>query len=189
MLSKHKVFQAIRAGAIVGLVIVVMGAIALLHPGVASANRTFPTAFSAATVPSPNRRLAQAFRVNGGDVTVYRDPNCSCCEGWMTHLRSHGFRVSEVQQADMASIKQHHGIPDKLTSCHTAMIDGKVIEGHVPAGDIQQFLAVASDAVGLAIPGMPIGSPGMEEGDTHEPFTVLTFDAQGNADAFHHYPA
>lgn len=89
----------------------------------------------------------------------------------------------------MDAVKQEHNVPADLASCHTALINGAVIEGHVPAADIKRFLSQESDAIGLAVPGMPVGSPGMEAGATQEPFTVFSFDQQGNAEAFNQYPS
>lgn len=162
MLSKQKLYRYV----VVGIIVAMMGAIASLRQPAASAN---------------SYNLSQAPHPTG---TVYRDPNCGCCESWMEHLRANGFEVSEVQQSDMDVIKQEYNVPDDLASCHTAILNGAVFEGHVPAEDIQRFFSERSNAVGLAVPGMPIGSPGMESGDTQEPFTVYSFDSSGNAEIF-----
>jgi hypothetical protein len=114
------------------------------------------------------------------EISVYRDPACRCCGGWIEHLTHEGFQPSNLPTADIDALKQQYGVPDALTSCHTAVIDGYVIEGHVPAGDIKRLLAEQPDVVGIAVPGMPIGTPGMES-DTaeREAFTVFTFGEQG----------
>lgn len=112
------------------------------------------------------------------ELVVYKSPSCGCCQGWAGHLRSNGFRVTVKNVDDLDPIKASAGVPDALISCHTAMVGGYVIEGHVPAASIRRLLAERPDVRGLAVPGMPAGSPGME-GAGSEPYTVLAFDAAG----------
>lgn len=112
-------------------------------------------------------------------ITVYRDPSCNCCGGWIDYLTVQGFKLKNVLISDMNALKQQYGVPNDLVSCHTAVIDGYVIEGHVPADYIKRLLAEQPNVTGIAVPGMPIGTPGMESGDVREPFTVLSFDQQG----------
>lgn len=119
-------------------------------------------------------------------ITVYRDPACGCCGNWMNHLTTQGFEPKNVVTADMDALKQQYGVPNDLASCHTAIINGYVIEGHVPAADIKRLIAQKLDVTGIAVPGMPNGSPGMESEDAPEPFTVFSFDQQ-KAEAFNHY--
>jgi hypothetical protein len=107
-------------------------------------------------------------------VKVWKDPNCGCCTGWVEHLRQSGFAVAVVEQADLTSIKAEAGIPAELASCHTARIDGYVLEGHVPAAAIRRLIKQRPEAIGLAVPGMPIGSPGME-GGSPEVYAVILF--------------
>ncbi|MSP49015.1 MAG: DUF411 domain-containing protein [Alphaproteobacteria bacterium] len=107
------------------------------------------------------------------EVTVWRDPSCGCCEGWVKHMRGHGFRVRVVAAADLAPIKARHGIPDALQSCHTAAVDGYVLEGHVPAPAVIRLLTERPRAKGLAVPGMPLSSPGMDAGVDH--YDVVLF--------------
>lgn len=109
-------------------------------------------------------------------VTVYKSPTCGCCSAWADHLRSNGFAVETVDVQDIDAVKQQYGIPPALQSCHTAVVDGYVVEGHVPADDVKRLLAERPDAAGLAVPGMPIGSPGMEQGDTVQPYDVILVD-------------
>ena len=106
-----------------------------------------------------------------------------CCSRWIAHLEANGFKVNAHDLADLTQVKLEHGIRRELTACHTALVDGYVIEGHVPAEDIQRLLQERPDVVGLAVPGMPMGSPGME-GPTSEPYNVLTFDRNGNTTVF-----
>jgi hypothetical protein len=117
------------------------------------------------------------------EVTVYKSPTCGCCNKWITHMEGNGFEVNAHDLADLTQIKLEHGVSQELTSCHTALVDGYVIEGHVPAEDIQRLLEERPDVVGLAVPGMVMGSPGME-GATSEPYNVLTFDRDGNTTVF-----
>lgn len=119
-------------------------------------------------------------------ITVYRNPSCSCCGGWMDYLTTQGFQPRNVLTPDMNALKQQYGVPNDLASCHTAVINGYVIEGHIPADDIKRLL-VQPTVAGIAVPDMPIGTPGMESGDIREPFTVFSFDEQGNTKAFNQY--
>ena len=117
------------------------------------------------------------------EVTVYKSPTCGCCTKWIAQLAANGFKVNAHDVADLAQIKLEHGIRRELTACHTALVDEYVIEGHVPAADIRRLLQERPDVVGLAVPGMVIGSPGME-GPSSEPYNVLTFDRDGNTTVF-----
>lgn len=120
------------------------------------------------------QRLAAA---PAASVKVWKDPSCACCRGWVDHLRGSGFSVAAVDTADLAAIKAQLGVPAELASCHTAQLEGYVIEGHVPAAAIRRLLAERPAALGLAVPGMPIGSPGME-GGTPQLYDVVLFSAQ-----------
>jgi hypothetical protein len=109
-------------------------------------------------------------------VVVTKDPTCSCCGGWVDHLRASGFTAEVIESADLNRVKARLGIPQELASCHTAEVAGYVIEGHVPADAIKRLLAERPAAKGLAVPAMPIGSPGMEvEGAAPETYDVLLF--------------
>lgn len=115
--------------------------------------------------------------------TMFKDPNCGCCDHWADHVRD-GMEteVTVTASADMVAIKDENAVPGDLRSCHTMVVDGFVIEGHVPAADIESLLAERPDGVrGLAVPGMPVGSPGMEMGDRKQPYQVIAF---GDAGAF-----
>ncbi|MDR5653969.1 DUF411 domain-containing protein [Ruixingdingia sedimenti] len=109
-------------------------------------------------------------------VNVTKDPSCGCCDGWAAHLKAAGFPVRVVESADMGSLKQRLGVPEDLASCHTADVGGYVIEGHVPAAAIRRLLAERPEAKGLAVPGMPAGSPGMDFlGVAPEPYEAFLF--------------
>ena len=121
------------------------------------------------------------FRVrdaNALDVTVYKTPSCGCCTEWVGHLRDNGFHVTALNVTDLTQIKRRYGVTPDLAACHTAIVDGYVVEGHVPADVIRRFLEERPPVAGLAVPGMPMGSPGME-GSYREPYNVLTFDRHG----------
>ena len=109
-------------------------------------------------------------------MRVAKSPHCGCCTAWIDHIRRAGFQVQIVNAEDVTPIARQLGVPDNLRSCHTAVVNGYVIEGHVPAADIRRLLAQRPAATGLAVPGMPIGSPGMEQGNRRQPYNVILFD-------------
>ncbi len=111
-------------------------------------------------------------------ITVFHSPTCGCCKKWVSYLQANGFTVKSVEQEDLSEVKADAGVPARLSSCHTALVAGYAIEGHVPAGDIQRLLKERPKIVGLTAPGMPGAGPGMDL--NKEPYEVLTFDAKGN---------
>ena len=122
------------------------------------------------------------------EMTVYRSPSCGCCGVWVEHAQKHGFKIKDLKTEDMEAIKQQYNVPAGLASCHTAIINGYIMEGHIPADDIKRFLAEKpDDLVGLAVPGMPIGTPGMEARDIKQPFQVLAFNDKGEVEVFKEY--
>jgi hypothetical protein len=121
-----------------------------------------------------------------GSIEVWKSATCKCCINWVKHLEANGFAVN-VNAADpsmLDRIKRQSGIGEELASCHTAKIGGYVIEGHVPAPDIKQLVAERPDALGLTVPGMPVGSPGMEQGAETEPYDVLLIKKDGTTEIF-----
>ncbi|WP_093165334.1 DUF411 domain-containing protein [Variovorax sp. YR216] len=122
-------------------------------------------------------------------VHVYKNPTCGCCTGWVEHLKSAGFSVEVTETDETSAVRQRLGVPDRLGSCHTGIAGGYAIEGHVPAADIKRLLAMRPEAVGLAVPGMPVGSPGMEYGDRKDSYKVLLIDRKGRETVFASYPA
>ncbi|MDO9713678.1 DUF411 domain-containing protein [Paracraurococcus sp. LOR1-02] len=126
----------------------------------------------ATALPSGSARAAQGTRVE-----VWKDPSCGCCEGWVRHMRQAGFEVAVREVPDMPPIKAANGLPEALWSCHTARVDGYVLEGHVPAADVRRLLAERPRARGLSAPGMPPSSPGMDMPGT--PYDVVLFGAEG----------
>jgi len=122
------------------------------------------------------------------EVVMYKPPTCDCCTGWAEHLRKDGFSVVVKKHQDMDGIKTKFGVSEKLASCHTAIVDGYVIEGHVPAADVERLLKERPDIVGLTAPGMPMKSPGMQAvGQQPKGYSVLAFDKDGNTTVFHRY--
>jgi len=119
-------------------------------------------------------------------ITVYKDASCGCCKSWIEHLIKHGYRVDAKDSDDMTEIKRSLGLPEALTSCHTAVVNGYLIEGHVPAADIARLLKTKPKVAGLAVPGMPMGSPGME-GPRKQKYDVLSFDKAGKTKVFASY--
>ncbi|MDJ1181666.1 DUF411 domain-containing protein [Roseofilum casamattae] len=122
-------------------------------------------------------------------MTIYRTPTCGCCEGWMQHMEEQNFEVSDriLSNDEIDSIREQHNLPKSLSSCHTAVINGYLVEGHVPAADVKQLIAQKPDIAGIAVPGMPIGTPGMEIGDRKESFEVLGFTSEGKISTFNSY--
>ena len=110
--------------------------------------------------------------------------SCGCCAKWVEHVEKHGFTVKTIATEDMAAVKTRLKVPDALASCHTTMVGGYVVEGHVPAADIKRLLAQKPKARGIAVAGMPMGSPGMEHGDHREPFATMLIGNDGKATVF-----
>jgi hypothetical protein len=123
----------------------------------------------------------------GTTIEVYKTATCGCCALWVKHLQANGFTTRVTDMEDLTEIKKKHGVPAKATSCHTAIVDGYALEGHVPAADVRRLLKERPAVAGLAVPGMPLGSPGMEFGDTKQPYNVLTFDKGGALEVFSSY--
>lgn len=114
------------------------------------------------------------------EVTVYKSPTCGCCSEWVAHLRENGFPVDVEAEVNVKPIKRRLGVPSKLYSCHTAVIGNYVVEGHVPASDITRLLDERPALRGISVPGMPVGSPGMERGEYVEPYSVVGFTTDGD---------
>ncbi|HYC97984.1 DUF411 domain-containing protein [Brevundimonas sp.] len=118
-------------------------------------------------------------------LAVYKSPTCACCEGWIAHMREAGFTAAVHITSDLRALRQSRGLPDALASCHTGVIDGYLVEGHVPAADVIRLLAERPDALGLTAPGMPPGSPGMETPDGRkQPFDTLLVLRSGQTRVF-----
>lgn len=120
-------------------------------------------------------------------IDVHRDANCGCCKDWIKHLQANGFTVNDHVEADMSAVKTRLGVPYSMGSCHTGVIDGKFVEGHVPASEVLE-LHERADLVGAAVPGMPMGSPGMEMGGRQDAYQVLGLGKNGKAVVLADYP-
>ena len=112
-------------------------------------------------------------------MTVYKSPSCGCCKGWVEHAERAGFTVAVRDTADVSPVKRAYGVDPKLYSCHTTVVGGYVVEGHVPLEDVKRMLAERPRIAGIAAPGMPVGSPGMEQGTQKDPFDVIAFTKDG----------
>ena len=166
MASKYPLSSHVKAFGI-GIVVAIVGIVAYIQFG------------ASASTPSIEGELPA--------VTVYRSPTCQCCEKWVDHLRANGFEVDMQSRNDMQQVKQHYNVPRELASCHTGVVGGYVVEGHVPADEIKRLLAEGPGVAGITVPGMPVGSPGMEQGNQQDPYNVLTFTQQGDASVFARY--
>ena len=134
--------------------------------------------------------LAAGLPADAPTLTVYKSPTCGCCTAWAEYMVREGFRVETEDVTDLAAVKDSLGVPADLGSCHTGVVsDGEaryVVEGHVPAEPVRRLLAERPAARGLAVPGMPIGSPGMEQGSLRQPYDVLVVGEDGEAAVYEH---
>ena len=131
-----------------------------------------------ANPPAPNAPV---------EMIVYRSPTCTCCGRWLEHMKQNGFVIQDIQTEDMDAIKRQRGVPSELKSCHTALVGGYVVEGHVPAEDVRTLLDKKPAVVGISVPGMIVGTPGMEMGGRKDPYAVVQFDRSGKVTIFHDY--
>jgi hypothetical protein len=118
------------------------------------------------------------------DIVVYKNPECGCCTKWVKYLQDNNYNVTIEHTRDVLAVKKRLGVPEKLAACHTAVIDGYVVEGHITHRDIKRLLLFRPDIKGIAVPGMPVGTPGMESGSTVQPYNVISFDEQGTMEVF-----
>ncbi len=132
-----------------------------------------------------------AFTAYGAEpeMQVYKTATCGCCGKWVDHLRANGFKVTVTEVSSVAEYRTKLGVPNNLASCHTGVVNGYAVEGHVPAREIKKMLEEKPKAVGLAVPGMPVGSPGMEMGYRVDPYDVLLFDKAGSITVYGKYEA
>lgn len=135
-------------------------------------------------VPAALLALPAGHAVADEEVVMYKDPNCGCCGKWADHLRENGFSVREVATSEMRVVKSEAGLPAPLASCHTATVEGYVVEGHVPASSLRRLLDERPPLAGIAVPGMPLGSPGMEGPYPADRYDVIGFDRKGHTEVF-----
>jgi hypothetical protein len=150
--------------------------------------RAFLIGATALMAAAPLRALAQGAKTA---IHVLKDPNCGCCSAWIEILENDGFAVSTEPSAgtELMRYKIENGIPQEMTSCHTARVEGYMVEGHVPVADIRRLLDERPDAVGLAVPGMPYGSPGMGPENEREPYEVFLIRRDGSTEVYASYSA
>ena len=180
---KHKaaVSRRRRKMAMIGSGVAVLAAVGIGIAVFAGRSGNESTATAAATPLADGSALPT--------VDVYKSPTCACCSKWVEHLRDFGITVHTTDTEDMTRVKARHAVPPQVESCHTALVDGYVIEGHVPAATIRRLLDERPGIAGLAVAGMPIGSPGMEvPGVKAQPYNVLRFDKDGETRVFAEYP-
>ncbi len=126
----------------------------------------------------------------GQAITVYKTPTCGCCKKWVSYLEDNGYQVNAKDMKDLRFIKSISGVKQQYASCHTAVIDGYVVEGHVPVADIERMLKEKPDIIGISAPGMPVGSPGMEQGNRRDDYDVISLEKDGSFKRFaQHGPA
>lgn len=172
--------------------------VACSEPGVNATDVTAATEPSAVTQPAqteqPKSQMtpvsahsqSQSNILQNVSATVYKDANCGCCKEWIGHAEDHGMSATAQDVTDLALFKERYGVPDNMRSCHTAVTtDGYVFEGHVPAKHVAQFLSnPPSQAIGLAVPGMPMGSPGMEYQNQFMPYKVMQLNKDGTSEVY-----
>ncbi|HUS06597.1 MAG TPA: DUF411 domain-containing protein [Bryobacteraceae bacterium] len=132
--------------------------------------------------------LTMQLQAAAPEVKIFKTRTCGCCAKWVEHLKANGFVPLVTEVASTAEYRRQYGVPEKLQSCHTAVVQGHAIEGHVPASDIHRLLKSRKKG-GLAVPGMPVGSPGMEQGDRQAAYSVILFDSEGSTSVFQKYEA
>lgn len=142
------------------------------------------SAWGYATVDDNAEHGAHAVSAAAHTITVFKDPNCGCCKEWITHLRKHGFTVIARDTSDMGGIKATARVPRQLYSCHTGFVNGYVVEGHVPAADVQKMLRDKPKIAGIAVAGMPAGSPGMEVPGRVDRYVVMAYSRDGSTSVF-----
>lgn len=138
------------------------------------------TLFTGGLLNSPAAHAA----FDGTKATVYRNPGCGCCENWVLLLENAGFAIDMIDTEDLDGIRASNGVPADLAGCHTALLGGYVVEGHVPVSDITRMLKERPNIAGIAVPGMPLGSPGMEAGSQKDEYSVIQFGKDGSRKVF-----
>ena len=131
--------------------------------------------------------FAWASEKESNEITVYKSPYCGCCKKWISYLKKNGFSVNEKRVNNVAIYKKKYEVSPQLSSCHTAVVEGYIIEGHVPIDDINKLLREKPDIRGLTVPGMPVGSPGMEQGNKKDTFSVLAIKKDGSTFTYSTY--
>lgn len=131
----------------------------------------------------------QSLSAAAPEMSVFKTRTCGCCSKWVDHMKANGFDVKVTDVPSTAEYRKKYGVPEKLLSCHTAVVNGYAVEGHVPASDVQRLLKTRPKAKGISVPGMPIGSPGMEQGPGRNAYSVILFQEDGRISEFQKYEA
>ncbi|MCC5644341.1 DUF411 domain-containing protein [Nostoc sp. CHAB 5824] len=183
---------AVRAVVMICLTVGVLGILGSTA-SISNAQAVFPGSVAAnAQLVSTTKRIQDKqtpLKSTALNATVYHSPDCNCCGGWIDHLKTQGFQITDFSTLDIETVKQKYNVPDHLSSCHTAIVNGYVIEGHVPADDIKRLLQEKPNVAGLSVPQMPVGTPGMEIGNRKDPFSVFAFDRKDSVTVFNKYPS
>ena len=145
-------------------------------------------ALSAIALLSANAAAPAMAKPSQPELHVFKSADCGCCGAWVDHMRAAGFPVAVTNVDDTTAARKRLGMPDKFGACHTATVAGYVVEGHVPADEVKRMLVLKPQAVGLAVPSMPPGSPGMEVGNRKDPYQVFLIDKSGHETVFASYP-
>ena len=166
------------------VLLLLAGAAACNRPG--SAGTTPPAGQGAASTSQTGQQAAASpADAQAARMVVYKTPTCGCCRAWVDHVQAAGFAVEVHDMPDVTPVKNEHGLPGHLGSCHTAVVDGYVVEGHVPADVIRRLLRERPQIAGIAVPGMPIGSPGMEvPSGRKDPYDVIAFTKDGKVSVY-----
>lgn len=171
-------FDRFRVTALAAAIVIAAGCAAGDDANSAPDSASAPAA-AAGIAPTADTRTAGAVAVDSLLMAVYKTPTCGCCRLWVDHVRENGFHATTTDLADVSPVKATHKVPSDLQSCHTALIGGYVVEGHVPSEDIKRLLKERPDIIGLAVPGMPSGSPGMENGQV-DAYEVIAMGKDGS---------
>ena len=133
---------------------------------------------------APSASVATPASATPVAIKVYKTPTCGCCKAWVEHLEQNGFKVEVVDMPDLSAVKTKYGVRPELQACHTAIVNNYVVEGHVPADLILKMINEKPAIAGIAVPGMPMGSPGMEAGGAKESYAVMSFDSTGKSSIY-----
>ncbi|WP_201535376.1 DUF411 domain-containing protein [Psychrobacter ciconiae] len=173
----------------IALMMIVMGTLAACNPSTSTADPASnhsDQVTKAHSVTEKGSSDSNSALLKNASATVYKDANCGCCKDWISHVEGHGLTATSIDVADMRGVKERYDVPNDMQSCHTAVTsEGYVFEGHVPAKFVAQFLArPPENAIGLAVPDMPLGSPGMEYQNQFEPYQVMQLNKDGSTKVF-----
>jgi hypothetical protein len=170
---------------VVGAAIAGVGSYMMFASSAAPTGETPRSVLADAQASSASDATGASQEVGSREILVYKTATCGCCSNWVEYMKGHGFTVKTQDVTDLVAIKVEHGVPPGLQTCHTAVVDGYLVEGHVPIESIQRMLEERPEIAGLAVPGMPTGSPGMEvPGQAAASYDIIAFDRDGNTSVY-----